>query len=111
MYVLNYESIAKIIFKGTSNPTKLKYHEAFKTLDENNKLIVKDFLVKNNHSLIFDFLKVFSENTQFKIIYEENQKQVDLNEISESLMAEPIIENGWIDRFSKVVKKNEIYWL
>ncbi|WP_264847182.1 hypothetical protein [Capnocytophaga catalasegens] len=39
-------------------------------------------------------LGIFEENEQFKLIYEENGKQVDLMKISEMLKAEPIIENG-----------------
>lgn len=49
----------------------------------------------------FDFLRIFEEHTEFKIIYEENGNQVDLNKISEMLKAEPIIENGWIAKYSK----------
>ncbi len=52
----------------------------------------------------FDFLRIFEENPQFKIVHEENGQQVDLNKISEMLKAEPIIENGWIQRFSKELK-------
>ncbi|WP_346880690.1 hypothetical protein [uncultured Algibacter sp.] len=44
--------------------------------------------------MIFDFLNIFTENPQFKLIYEEMGEQINLNQISESLMAEPIIENG-----------------
>ncbi len=50
---------------------------------------------------IFDFLSLFEENPEFKLIYEEDGQQVDLTKISEMLKAEPIIENGWIQRFSK----------
>jgi len=55
---------------------------------------------------IFDFLRIFEENSEYKIIYEENRQQVDLNKISEMLKAEPIIENGWIRRFSKELNTN-----
>jgi hypothetical protein len=50
---------------------------------------------------IFDFLRIFEEHPEYKIIYEKDGQQVDLNKISEMLKAEPIIENGWIKRFSK----------
>ncbi|CAL2106423.1 hypothetical protein T190115A13A_210077 [Tenacibaculum sp. 190524A02b] len=33
--------------------------------------------------------------------YEVNEQKVNLVEISELLKAEPIIDNGWIERFSK----------
>jgi hypothetical protein len=49
----------------------------------------------------FDFLRIFEEHPEFKIVYEENGQQVDLNKISEMLKAEPIIDNGWIQKYSK----------
>ena len=42
-----------------------------------------------------------------EIIYEEDGKQVDLVKISEMLKAELMIENGWIDRFSKYSDEKE----
>lgn len=53
---------------------------------------------------IFNFLKIFEENENFKIIYEIGNQKINLVEISEMLKAEPIIENGWIERFSKELK-------
>src|SRR5688572_15272512 len=51
--------------------------------------------------LLFDFLRIFEENKEFKIIYESDGQQIDLMEISEMLKAEPIIKGGWIDQFSR----------
>lgn len=56
-------------------------------------------------SILFDFLKIFEENEEFKLYYEKNNQKINLVEISEMLKAEPIIENGWIERFSKELKK------
>ena len=103
-----YTSTEKMIYKGTVNPEKEKYASAFNELDNSNKSIVKDFIIKNYHNIIFDFLAIFEENEEFKLIYEENGEQVNLVEISEMLKAEPIIENGWIARFSEHVKGDEI---
>ncbi|MRJ07781.1 hypothetical protein EDL99_02625 [Ornithobacterium rhinotracheale] len=50
---------------------------------------------------LFNVLRIFEEDERFRLIYEENGQQVDLVKISEMLKAEPIIKNGWIDRFSK----------
>ncbi|WP_062056042.1 hypothetical protein [Aquimarina longa] len=104
----SYETIDKILFKGSPNPLKQKYFTAFNQLEEKNKNLVKQFILKNNHNIIFEFLKIFEEHEEFKLIYKENGKQVNLIEISEMLKAEPIIENGWIARFSKYVKDDEI---
>lgn len=65
-----------------------------------------DFLCRETfESVLFNILKFFEENEQFKIVYEEDGKQVNLVEISEMLKAEPIMENGWIERFSEELKK------
>ena len=56
---------------------------------------------------IFNILRIFEEDERFKLIYEEDGKQINLVEISEMLKAEPIIENGWIERFSKYAKEKE----
>ena len=55
---------------------------------------------------LFDFLRVFEENNTFKIVYENDGQKVDLNQISDMLKSEPIIENGWIERFSETIKKS-----
>ena len=53
---------------------------------------------------LFDFLRVFEENNTFKIVYENDGQQVDLNQISDMLKSEPIIKDGWIERFSKKIQ-------
>jgi len=104
----NYKGVEKIIFKGTPNPIRKKYFNAFNELSQDNKDLIKQFIIKNNNTLIFEFLKIFEEYEEFKLIYEEDGKQVNLVEISEMLKAEPIIEDGWIARFSQYVKDDEI---
>jgi len=52
-------------------------------------------------NIFFDFLRIFEETDDFKLYYESENKQVNLVEISEMLKSEPIIEGGWIERFSK----------
>jgi len=67
-----------------------------------------DFLSEESlRSILFDFLRIFEENENFKIYYEKDEQKVNLVEISEMLKAEPIIENGWIERFSKELEKDE----
>ncbi|WP_111307775.1 hypothetical protein [Confluentibacter sediminis] len=61
------------------------------------KLYTKEILSGS----LFNFLRVFEENEQFKLYFEENEQKVNLVKISEMLKAEPAIENGWIERFSK----------
>jgi hypothetical protein len=96
-----YKGFKKIIYYGYKNPTMLHYNELFNKLDDKEKELLCNFEKKNISSLLFDFLNLFEETPAYKIIYEEDGQQVDLNKISEMLKAEPIIENGWIERFSK----------
>ena len=79
--------------------------EEYKNLFDNMSVIQKDEMENYTKEILqgalFDFLNIFEENEEFKIVYEEDGKQVNLVEISEMLKSEPIIEGGWIDRFSK----------
>lgn len=77
------------------------YVNLFKKLDNNDFNVLKSYLKESLGDLLFNVLKVFEEHPEFKIVYEENGQQVDLNKISEMLKAEPIIENGWIAKYSK----------
>ncbi|GAL71974.1 hypothetical protein JCM19302_319 [Jejuia pallidilutea] len=85
-----------------------KYHDVFSRLDQKDKDLLREYSVKNTTGVIFDMLKIFEEHQEFKFIYEEDGKQVNLVEISEMLKAEPLSEYGWIARFSKHVKDHEI---
>jgi hypothetical protein len=87
----------------------LKQTERFKNLFSNMTPIQKEELEKLSYEILtgmlFDFLRIFEENKEFKLIYESDGNQVDLVKISEMLKAEPIIENGWINRFSQYSNK------
>lgn len=80
------------------------YADLFKNLNEHDFNVLKRYLRESIGNAMFNFLKVFEEHPEFKILYEEDGKQVDLTKISEMLKAEPITENGWIKRFSKEPK-------
>ena len=85
--------------------TGKEYTDVISKLDKNEQDLLFKYLKETIGTTIFGLLGFFEENPEYKIIYEENGQQVDLNEISEMLKAEPIIEDGWIDRFSKEVGK------
>ncbi len=87
-----------------NNVDDLVQTEEYKNLFHNMSVVQKEELENYSKQLlegvIFDFLKIFEEYPEFKIIYEENDKQINLNEISEMLKAEHLEEDGWIKRFS-----------
>jgi hypothetical protein len=82
-----------------------EYTEIFQKLsaDDQNKLL--DLHKENLSTFLFAFLKIFEENTQYKINIVSDGENIDLASCSEMLKAEPIIEGGWIDRFSN---KNDL---
>lgn len=71
------------------------------SLDNDNYLLFRKMIMSNIELVLFEFFNIIEENEEFKIIYEENGKQVNLMRISEMLKSELFIEGGWIDRFSK----------
>ena len=77
------------------------YTNLFQKMNEVQKKEIENYTREILEGAIFDFLRIFEEYPEFKIVYEENGEQIDLNKISEMLKAEPIIYNGWIKRFSK----------
>ena len=78
-----------------------EYVELFKKMNNKEFSILQKYLEESIGDTIFNILRIFEEDERFKLIYEEDGKQINLVEISEMLKAEPIIENGWIERFSK----------
>ncbi|MRJ11076.1 hypothetical protein EDL98_08285 [Ornithobacterium rhinotracheale] len=81
--------------------TGKEYTEIFQKLNSEEKKILHEYVDDTIRTVIFGMLSIFEENEEYKIIYEEDGQQVDLVKISEMLKAEPLGENGWIDRFSK----------
>ena len=84
-----------------------EYVELFKKMNNKDFSILQKYLEESIGDTIFNILRIFEEDERFKLIYEEDGKQINLVEISEMLKAEPIIENGWIERFSKYAKEKE----
>lgn len=84
-----------------------EYVELFKKMNNKDFSILQKYLEESIGDTIFNILRIFEEDGRFKLIYEEDGKQINLVEISEMLKAEPIIENGWIERFSKYTKEKE----
>ena len=80
------------------------YKKLFNGMSEEQKKEIEYYTREILKGASFDFLRIFEEHPEFKIVYEENGQQVDLNKISEMLKAEPIIENGWIQKFSNELK-------
>ena len=83
------------------------YTNLFKNMNEIQKKEIEKYTKEILSGALFDFLNLFEEKEDYKLIYEEDGKQVDLVKISEMLKAEPIIENGWIDRFSKYADERD----
>jgi len=84
------------------------YKNLFHSMDEIQKKEIENYTKEILKGSLFDFLKIFEENEEFKLIYSENDTNIDLNQISEMLKSEPIIENGWIDRFSEKLDDSTI---
>lgn len=83
------------------------YKNLFGNMTPLQKREIENYTNELLRGCLFEFLKIFEENDEFKLIYEEDGQQVNLVEISEMLRAEPIIDNGWIERFSREVGKGE----
>jgi hypothetical protein len=81
------------------------YSNSLKKLSHSDYAVLREYFGKSFGGILFGILRIFDEHREFKLTYEDNSQCVDLVKISESLKAEPVIENGWIERFSKEIKK------
>lgn len=70
------------------------YKNLFGNMNPLQKREIENYTNELLRGCLFDFLKIFEENDEFKLIYEKDEQQVNLVEISEMLKAEPIIDNG-----------------
>ncbi|WP_324025376.1 hypothetical protein QSV08_19545 [Maribacter sp. BPC-D8] len=77
------------------------YENLFGNMNNDQKMEIEKYTKEILEGVLFQFLKIFEENKQFKLLYENESQQIDLVKISEMLKAEPIIEDGWINRFSE----------
>jgi hypothetical protein len=103
----NFSYLKQILEGKTRWNQGEKYTNVFQKLERKDRKIIEEFFLEHLKTNIFSFLSIFEDYDKFKIIYENNNQKVNLVEISEMLKAEPIIENGWIERFSKELKKKE----
>ncbi|CAI9429322.1 MULTISPECIES: hypothetical protein [Weeksellaceae] len=84
------------------------YKNLFKDMNGIQKKEIEKYTKEILSGALFDFLNLLEENDEYKLIYGNTcDNQLDLNKISENLKAEPIIENGWIDRFSKYADERD----
>ena len=83
------------------------YKNLFTVMNFEQKKEIEFYTSEILKASLFDFLRVFEENNTFKIVYENDGQQVDLNQISDMLKSEPIIKDGWIERFSKKNSKSK----
>jgi hypothetical protein len=81
--------------------TDSEYTNVLNKLSSEDKKTLQKYIADTLSTSIFGFLKIFEERNEYKLYYEKDEQRVNLVEISEMLKAEPIIENGWIKRFSK----------
>lgn len=97
----------KQLVEGTSKWNMgQEYTQVFDKLNSEDKSKIEKYLKETIETTMFAFLGFFEQQEEFKLIYQEEDEQVNLVEISEMLKAEPTIEGGWIDRFSQYSKDN-----
>ena len=101
----NNASIVKYSLEDLKETERFKH--LFSIMDNTQKSELDNLAYELLSGLLFDFLRIFEENKEFKISYESDGQQVDLVKISEMLKAEPIIKGGWIDQFSQFYNKGD----
>ncbi len=101
----NFRYFKQILTGTTKWGQGKEYTDIFQKLSDREKQLIEKFFFEYLKTNLFSFLSIFENYEEFKIYYEKDGQKIDLVEISEMLKAEPIIENGWIERFSEELKK------
>ena len=96
-----YKWIQIEINDGIKNPTKIHFNDIFVKLNADEKKLLQQYILNHFDSFLFDMLGFFEENTEFRLYFENESERIDLSKESENFKAEPIINGGWIDRFSR----------
>jgi hypothetical protein len=73
------------------------YKNLFSNMTETQKKEIEHYTYEMLEGALFDFLRIFEENPQFKLYYEKDGQKM--------LKSEPLTEEGWIARFSKELRK------
>ena len=96
--------------RSIKNPL-LDYDPHIKYLQSLSKEDYEKLLVFVPYILMIQLIGVLSifqdEESQYKLIYNADDSNVDLALISDGLSAEVAIEYGWISQFSKVLADNQ----
>jgi len=91
------------LYRNLEEPKELdlKYTLFIQSLNEEDYKVLEELIQKQLETSLFLMMSIFEENEQFKVKYSEKGLEKSLVEISDGLMGEPIIDEGWINRFSK----------
>jgi hypothetical protein len=82
-----------------------KYEPLLDSLDSKNKSLFADFITIMSETMLFKVLQMLEDSKDLKLIFVSEKTEFNLVEISEMLKAELQNEDGWIERFSKVLPK------
>jgi hypothetical protein len=95
----------KQVVSGTTKwGTGKEFTQVFQKLNSEDQKVLEAYVKQTVGTCLFAFLGFFEEQRRYKLIYEEDLHRVDLTGISEMLKAEPMMDGGWIDRFSRYGK-------
>ncbi|MGM3181506.1 MULTISPECIES: hypothetical protein [Dickeya] len=75
----------------------IELHNLLSDFDEKQKKVIKDLITECVDNTVFNFLFMFEEDENKKIL----SSDVNVNEISDGLSGELFTEDGWINKFSK----------
>lgn len=101
------------------NEINLKYLlEYWDTLTNTEKKILQDYFFSMSQNILPSIMLAFvesfmySDNCTLDLCYiDQSLKSMNLKELSDNLVAEPVLDNGWLDNYSSVYKEGYIFHL
>jgi hypothetical protein len=86
--------------KMESEEAQLLYKKT-NELSNETKNIIKEIIVNTIDRNIVRLLRLFEQSEKYIIAYDNGDKEININEISDGLSGELYGENGWIKKYSK----------
>ncbi len=96
--------VEMILSGKTSHPVRRKVYESTLSFTEEQKKILRKFILDSIDNALFHFFRLLDEHEELDLIkYQDEEKKnyLSLKNISDGLGGDLVGEDGWIEKYSK----------
>lgn len=74
--------------------------EKLQNLTPEERKAVEDLAKLLFNEMFFEFEQFLNEHTEYKLVYNDGESEVDLLDLSDGLFGEMVGDDGWIEKYS-----------